>query len=155
MKNLEMLQALVEMPAFLYRGKVRTVVCDEQGFHTDYNDPESENKGAYAFVLCMEKLAKCKNIAWFLINRYADMPQGDEGGLHLGLRYEKGYADDVHLLITPGDYKKICHAMRAFGTPEWQTWVEKAKEYIGYDLYDSLLTPVLPDAWVYLEDWKL
>ncbi len=154
MKNLELLQALVEMPAFLCRGKVRTVVCDEQGFHTDYNDPESENKGAYAFVLCMEKLAKCENIEWFLINRYADMPLGDESELHLGLRYEKGYADDMHLLINPGDYKKICHALRAMGTPAWQKWVDEAREYVGAELYDSLLAPALPDTFVNLEDWK-
>ena len=154
MKNLEMLQSLVEQPAFLYRGKVRTVVCDEQGFHTDYCDPESENKGAYAFVLLMEKLAKCENIEWFLINRYADMPLGDESELHLGLRYEKGYADDMHLLINPGEYKKICHAMRAWGTDEWQKWVEEAKAYIGAELYDSLLDPVLPDGEVNIETWK-
>ena len=154
MKNIEMLQSLVEMEQFLYRGKPRRIVCDEQGFHTDYNDPESENKGAYAFVLCMEKLAKCENIEWFLINRYADMPLGDESELHLGLRYEKGYADDMHLLITPGDYKKICHAMRALGTDEWQKWVAEAREYIGEELYDSLLNSALPDNQIDISDWK-
>ena len=155
MKNIEMLQALVELPQFAYRGKARRVVCDEQGFHTDYNDPESENKGAYAFVLCMEKLARCKNIEWFLINRYADMPLGDESNLHLGLRYEKGYADDIHLMITPGDYKKICYAIRDMSTDAWQTWIDEARAYIGAELYDSLLTPSLPcvDA-IDLEDWK-
>lgn len=155
MKNIEMLQKLVEMPEFLYRGKVRTVVCDEQGFHTDYNDPESENKGAYAFVLNMKKLEKCPNIEWFLINRYADMPLGDESELHLGLRYEKGYADDMHLLIHPGDYKKICYAMIDLGTENEQKWTKEAREYIGAELYDSLLSPELPStANVNVEDWK-
>ncbi|MBQ7379501.1 MAG: hypothetical protein IJW70_07495 [Clostridia bacterium] len=154
MRNLEMLQGLVELPEFLYRGKTRTVVCDEQGFHTDYNDPESENKGAYAFVLLMEKLQRCPNITWFLINRYADMPLGDESELHLGLRYEKGYADDMHLLINPGDYKKICYAMRAFGTAEWQRWIDEARAYIGAELYDSLLAPVMSKDQVNIDSWK-
>ena len=146
MKNIEMLQALVELPQFMYRGKSRRIVCDEQGFHTDYNDPESENKGAYAFVLCMQKLRKCPNIDLFLINRYADMPLGDEGGLHLGLRYEQGYADDIHLLITPGNYKKICYAMIDLWTEREQRWIDEAREYVGAELYDSLLCPALPGA---------
>ena len=156
MKNIEMLQALVELPEFLYRGKARTVVCDEQGFHTDYNDPESENKGAYAFVLLMQKLRKCPNIRWFLINRYADMPLGDESELHLGLRYEKGYADDMHLLINPGDYKKICHVMIDLWTDNEQKWIAQAKEYIGAELYDSLINPPrVPATEGMVEGWKM
>ena len=156
MKNIEMLQALVELPEFLYRGKARTVVCDEQGFHTDYNDPESENKGAYAFVLLMQKLRKCPNIRWFLINRYADMPLGDESELHLGLRYEKGYADDMHLLINPGDYKKICHVMIDLWTDNEQKWIAQAREYIGAELYDSLINPPrVPATEGMVEGWKM
>ncbi len=155
MKNIEMLQALVEMPQFTYRGKSRRIVCDEQGFHTDYNDPESENKGAYAFVLFMQKMCKCPNIDMFLINRYADMPLGDESELHLGLRYEKGYADDMHLLINPGDYKKICYAMIDLWTQNEQKWIDEAREYVGAELYDSLLAPTVPDpSSVNVEDWK-
>ena len=155
MKNIEMLQALVELPQLLYRGKSRRIVCDEQGFHTDYNDPESENKGAYAFVLFMQKMRKCPNIDLFLINRYADMPLGDESELHLGLRYEKGYADDMHLLINPGDYKKICYAMIALWTENEQKWINEAREYIGEALYDSLLSPTLPGAdGIDWEAWK-
>ena len=45
--------------------------------------------------------------------------------------------------------------MRALGTHEWQKWVDEAREYIGHELYDSLLTPALPDAVVNIEDWKL
>jgi len=141
MKNVELWQALSTHPALTYRGLPRVVVFDEQGFHTDYDDPESENKGAYAFVLLWQKLKRCPAVEQFLINRYTDMPMGDEGGLHLGLRYEEGYADEQHLFIHPGPYKRICAAIRAMGTEEEGSWVAEARDYIGAELFDELLTP--------------
>ena len=141
MKNIEVWQAVANLPELRYRGQPRTVVFDEQGFHTDYDDPESENKGAYAFVLLYLKMRNCPNLEQFLINRYADMPLGDEGGLHLGLRYEEGYADDEHLFIRPGAYKKITHAIRAMDTEAEGMWVAEARAYIGEALFDSLLNP--------------
>ena len=139
MKNLEVWQYLSTHPELTYRGDARAVVFDEQGFHTDYNDPESENKGAYAFVLLWQKMKKCPSVEQFLINRYTDMPLGDEGGLHLGLRYERGYADAEHLFINPGPYKKICAAIRAMDTEEEARWVAEARAYVGEELFDSLL----------------
>jgi hypothetical protein len=120
------------------------VVFDEQGFHTDYSDPESENKGAYGFVLLWLKLKRCPSVEQFLINRYTDMPEGDESGLHLGLRYERGYADAEHLFIRPGPYKKITHAIRAMDTPDEARWVAEARAYIGEELFDSLLRSGVP-----------
>ena len=145
MKNLEMWQSLAALPELCYRGRPRRVVFDEQGFHTRADDPETENKGAYAFVLAYLKLRKCADIDWFLINRYADMPQGDESGLRLGIRYEKGYADPRHILIIPGDYKKICYAIRDMETEEEEKWVAEAREYIGAELFDELLDPPVPE----------
>ena len=80
------------------------------------------------------------------------MPLGDEGGLHLGLRYEKGYADAEHLFINPGDYKKISYAIRDLGTEKEQKWIAEARAYIGEDLFDSLLNPALPEADPYFEE---
>lgn len=145
MKNLEMWQALTELPELCYRGQPRRVVFDEQGFHTSRDDPETENKGAYAFVLAYLKLRKCANIDWFLINRYADMPLNEESGLCLGIRYEKGYADPRHILIIPGDYKKISYAIRDMETENEAKWVAEAREYIGAELFDALLTPPAPE----------
>ncbi|MBR5124133.1 MAG: hypothetical protein IKU90_03290 [Clostridia bacterium] len=141
MKNVEVWQALAAHPDLIYRGLPRRVIFDEQGFHTDYNDPESENKGAYAFVLLWQKLKHCPSVEQFLINRYTDMPEGDEGGLHLGLRYERGYADAEHLFINPGPYKRICAAIRAMGTEEEARWTAEARVYVGEALFDSLLAP--------------
>lgn len=146
MKNAEMWQAIATHPALTYRGNARRVLFDEQGFHTDYNDPESENKGAYAFVLLWQKLKKCPAIEQFLINRYTDMPENDEGGLRLGLRYERGYADAEHLFINSGDYKKISYAIKDLGTEEERHWIEEARAYIGEELFDSLLDYELPSV---------
>ena len=153
MKNLEMLGYVAEQPALCYRGRARRVLCDEQGFHTDYGDrEESENKGAYAFVLLWEKMKRLPTVEQFLINRYTDMPENDEGGLHLGLRYEEGYADAEHLFIHPGPYKKISYVIRDLGTEAEERWVREARDYVGRELYDSLLTPVLPEADPYFDE---
>ena len=152
MKNMELWQAIASHPALTYRGNPRRMVFDEQGFHTDYNDPESENKGAYAFLLLWQKMKKCPVVEQFLINRYTDMPQGDEGGLHLGLRYERGYADAEHLFIHPGPYKKISYAIRDLGTEAESRWIFEARAYIGEKLFDSLLDPVLPPLDPYFEE---
>lgn len=151
MKNLEVWQALVELPELSYRGMPRRVVFDEQGFHTRSDDPETENKGAYAFVLAYLKLRRCANIDWFIINRYADMPLDDESGLHLGIRYENGYADPRHILINPGDYKKICYAIRDMETDDEKKWESEARDYIGAELFDHLLSPPTPDKTDYFK----
>lgn len=151
MKNLEVWQALVELPELSYRGMPRRVVFDEQGFHTRSDDPETENKGAYAFVLAYLKLRRCTNIDWFIINRYADMPLDDESGLHLGIRYENGYADPRHILINPGDYKKICYAIRDMETDDEKKWESEARDYIGAELFDHLLSPPAPDKTDYFK----
>ena len=151
MKNLEVWQALVELPELSYRGMPRRVVFDEQGFHTRSDDPETENKGAYAFVLAYLKLRRCTNIDWFIINRYADMPLDDESGLHLGIRYENGYADPRHILINPGDYKKICYAIRDMETEDEKKWESEARDYIGAELFDHLLSPPAPDKTDYFK----
>ena len=151
MKNLEMWQALVDLPEMQYRGKSRRVVFDEQGFHTRDDDPETENKGAAAFTLMYQKMRKCANIDQFIINRYADMPLNDESGLHLGLRYEKGYADEQHLFINPGDYKKICFAIRDMETDKEAEWVAWARSYVGETLFDELLDPPMPEKTDYFK----
>lgn len=145
MKNLELWQALVDLPELQYRGRSRSVVFDEQGFHTRDDDSETENKGAAAFVLMYQKMKNCPNIRQFIINRYADMPLNDEGSLHLGLRYEKGYADEQHLFIIPGDYKKICFAIRDMETEREAEWVTWARSYIGETMFGELLDPPMPE----------
>ena len=80
------------------------------------------------------------------------MPLGDEGGLHLGLRYEEGYADDEHLFIRPGPYKKISYAIRDLGTDAEARWLSEARDYVGPALFDSLLTLPPPPPTTYFDD---
>jgi len=141
LKNMEVWPAMLSSPAFLYRGQPRRVIFDEQGFHTDDSDPSMEDKGAYGFVLAWLKMRRQPNIDLLLMHRYADMPDESEYGLKLGLRRALGYADVRHLEIIPGEYKKVCHAIRCMDTPEEEKWVQEARDYIGHDLFDSLLNP--------------
>lgn len=97
-------------------------------------------------------MKKCADIDQFSINRYADMPLNDEGGLHLGLRYENGYADEHHLFINPGEYKKICFAIRDMETEREAEWIAWARSYIGEDLFDTLLDPSMPAATEYFTE---
>ena len=80
------------------------------------------------------------------------MPLDDESSLYMGLRYENGYADDMHLIIIPGDYKKICYAIRDMESEREQTWINEAREYIGAELFDSLVSPPTPDPTDYFKD---
>ena len=89
------------------------MIFDEQGFPTN-DDPDTENIGAYGFVLAWLKLRQQPLIDLLLLHRYADMPDDSEYSLKLGLRRAPGYGDERHLLILPGAYKKICYAIRVW-----------------------------------------
>lgn len=141
LKNPEVWQALLSSPSYLYRGTPRRVIFDEQGFHTRDDDPLTEEKAAYGFVLAWLKLRKLERIDLLLLHRYADMPDTSEYGLKLGLRYALGYGDDMHLLIIPGAYKKVCYAIRGMDSPEEEKWIREARDFIGHDKFDALLNP--------------
>lgn len=144
MRNLELWPLFVTHPFFLYKGRLRKLIFDEQGFHTDDRHPWKEEQGAYGFVLLWEKLKRQPLIDLFLINRDADLPDEEEEGLHLGLRRSSGFADEEHIFLLQGPRKMICSAIRAANTPEWDAWRRAARAYIGPDIFDHLLDPVLP-----------
>ena len=77
----------------------------------------------------------------FRSTTYADMPDDSEYSLKLGLRRAKGYGDERHLLILPGEYKKICHAIRDTDTHAEEKWIREARAFIGPDRFDALLDP--------------
>ena len=106
--------------------------------------PWTEEQGAYGFVLLWEKFRRQPLIDLFLINRDADVPDDEEGGLHLGLRRSDGFIDDDHIYVKLTARKMICSAIRAMGTPEEDAWIRAARHYIGEPLYDYLLDPPLP-----------
>ncbi len=143
LKNMEVWPALLSSPDYLYRGQPRHVIFDEQGFHTNDDDPDTENKGAYAFVLAWLKLRRQPGIELLLLHRYADMPDDSEYSLKLGLRRALGYGDERHLLILPGAYKKVCYAIRDMDTPAQEQWIREARDFIGPERFDALLDPMI------------
>lgn len=141
LKNLEVWPALLATEAFLYRGRPRRVVFDEQGFNTRPDAPYTEEQGAFAFVLAWLKIRRQPAVEQLLIHRYIDIPFNEEYGLNLGLRRSLGYADPEHLREIPGPYKLICGAIEAMDSPEEEVWVRLARSYIGPALFDALLNP--------------
>ena len=141
LKNMEAWPAFLGRPEFLYRGQLRHIIFDEQGFNTRDDAPYTEEQGAYAFVLAYLKMRKQPNIDLMLIHRYVDIPFNEEYGLNLGLRRSLGYADDLHLFAIPGPHKMICDAIRAMDSPREEAWVRAARNYIGPALFDAVLNP--------------
>jgi len=83
-KNIEVLDAYLHQPRFLYQDKARTVLLSEQGYHTsDYSEASIEKKAA-AIAYTWEKILPLKTIESFHYHRWVDHPR--EGGLLVGLR---------------------------------------------------------------------
>ena len=141
LKNMEVWPAYLSQKQFLYRGQIRHIVFDEQGFNTRDDAPYTEKQGAYGFVLAYLKLRKSPYIDLILLHRYSDIPNGEEYGLNLGLRRSLGYADDEHLKQILGPHKMICDAIRAMDTDEEELWIKAARDYIGAELFDDVLNP--------------
>ena len=141
MKNMEVWPAFLSLPEISFNGVPRRVLFDEQGFNTRADDPDTEVKGACAFILAYLKVRQNPGIDMFLINRDVDLGDADEYGLRLGLRYFGGYKDRNHIFPAPGRRKLICDAIAATDSEKEAEWVEFAREKIGRELFDSLLTP--------------
>lgn len=83
-KNIEVLDAYLRQPQFLYNGDTRTVLLSEQGFNTpDYSEESMINKAA-AIAYTWEKILPLGTIETYHYHRWVDHPK--EGGLRLGLR---------------------------------------------------------------------
>lgn len=52
----------------------------------------------------------------------------------------------------PGEYKKICFAIRDMETEREAEWIAWARSYIGEDLFDTLLDPSMPAATEYFTE---
>ncbi|PAY18587.1 hypothetical protein CKO51_15530 [Rhodopirellula sp. SM50] len=84
-KNLQVLDRFMHLPSSrTVDGQVRPVLCSEQGFHADEDDPKQLRTQAAALLLTWKKLRQCPSIIAFDYHRPSDHP--NEGGLRLGLR---------------------------------------------------------------------
>ena len=132
-KNIEMLPAFLRQDRFLYQGRPRHIVLSEQGFHAEDNC-FSEDQGAAAYALAYKKIEALTDIDMFMYHSYIDNEK--EFGLHLGIRR---IGDEGK----PGKPRKIYYCMKAMGTDEESFWVSWARDFIGHELFDRLMHPVI------------
>ena len=84
-KNLEVLDRFMQLETSrMQDGRLRPVICSEQGFHADETNQEQLQIQAAALLYTWRKLRRCPSIIAFDYHRPSDHP--DEGGLRLGLR---------------------------------------------------------------------
>jgi hypothetical protein len=123
-KNIEVLDAYLHQPRFLYQGKtLRSVMLSEQGFHTkDYSEGE-ERLQAAAFVYTWHKIRPLETILCFQNHRWIDAAA--EGGLKVGVRTLPENGKPF------GDKKLSWSVYQALDTPEEESKTAFAKEMIG------------------------
>lgn len=130
-KNIEMLPAYLSQPEYLYEGKPRRIILSEQGFNSR-GDSYSEKQGAAAYCLAYEKARKLDTID--LMTHHAYVDNRYEFGLNLGIR--RLNEDD-----TIGEPKPIYYVMRDMDTEKEKEHIDRARAFIGEELYDSILNP--------------
>lgn len=132
-KNIEMLPAYLSQPEYLYEGKPRRIILSEQGFNSR-GDRFSEKQGAAAYCLAYEKARKIDTID--LMTHHAYVDNRYEFGLNLGIRRLND--DD-----TVGEPKPIYYVMKDMDTEKEKEHMDRARAFIGEELYESILNPVI------------
>ncbi len=130
-KNLEVMDAYMEIPSMLYRGKtVRSLMFSEQGFNTrDYSEAQQLQQAA-AYVYLWHKLRNMRNIDSYQNHGWFD--HAGEGGLLLGLRTLRTKEHPW------GTRKKAWHIYKALDTPDEAAATEFAKEVIGINVFSEI-----------------
>jgi hypothetical protein len=136
-KNIEVLPAYLAQDHMLYKGQPRRIIMPEQGFNTRPGEPFTEQQAAHAYCLAYLKIRKQPTIDQFVHHSYMDVP--GEFGLNLGLR-RFGGTDEAGNSI-PGEPKLIYYVVRDMDTPNEAQRVKEAREFIGEELFDSILDP--------------
>ncbi len=135
-KNIEVLHAYMGQEAFLYEGERRPIILSEQGFHAGY-DGFTEKQGAAGYILAYQKVTALSGILWMTVHAYLDNPK--EFGLRLGIR-------ERSMDGSPGRRRPVYEAMKAMGTNREEECIRWAREFIGEELYDRLLHPVVHEG---------
>lgn len=85
MKNLEVLDRYLHTDGLRTRnGAVRPMICSEQGFHADEDNPDQLRDQVTALLYTFDVLGRCPSVIAFDYHRPIDNRR--EGGLRLGLR---------------------------------------------------------------------
>ncbi len=130
-KNLEQLDKFFARPELLYRGKQRSIILSEQGFHSKDNEAGDRDQAA-GYCYAWEKIARIPSIEAFILHRHVDHQY--EGGLNLGLWRRK--KDSVVTADTP---RPMYECFKAAGTPAQEAAFRFALPVIGIGNWDEVL----------------
>ena len=137
-KNMEVLEAFLSQEQFLYKGESRRIIFSEQGFNSQNGPMQAltEKMAAAGYVLAYLKARRMKTVDMFTHHATVDNPR--EFGLNLGMfRYDP---DAPHHM---GEPKPIFASFAAMETDAEAETVQKARAFIGEELFDFLLDPPL------------
>jgi len=135
-KNMEVLEAYLSQPRLLYRGQPRRIIFSEQGFNSQSGALQqlTEKMAEAGYVLAYLKARNMKTVDMFMHHAYVDNPH--EFGLNLGIRR---YDPDAPRHA--GERKPIWYAVADMDTDREPARIEKARAFIGDELFDYLLHP--------------
>ncbi len=135
-KNMEVLEAYLSQPHMLYRGTPRRIIFSEQGFNSHSGALQSltEKMAEAGYVLAYLKAKNMKTVDMFMHHAYTDNPH--EFGLNLGIR-----RFDANAPHRAGEKKPIWYSVCDMDTEREQARIEKARAFIGEELFDYLLNP--------------
>ena len=135
-KNMEVLEAFLSQEAFLYNGEPRRIIFSEQGFNSQNGPLQAltEKMAAAGYVLAYMKARNMKTVDMFTHHACIDNPH--EFGLNLGI-----FRNDPNAPEHVGEPKPIFESFAAMDTPDEAAVVEKARAFIGEELFDYLLDP--------------
>jgi len=129
-KNLEVLDAWMKQPRYLFNGKVRTVHLTEQGLNSpDYSEKSLQDQAA-GMAYTWQKLKHLDSIKAFDYHNWVD--NRGEGGLRIGLRR---FPDDE---IEPLGKKPIWFVYQALDTPNEEAAIAFAKPLVGIQNWDEV-----------------
>lgn len=135
-KNMEVLEAYLAQAHLLYRGQPRRIIFSEQGFNSQNGPLQAltEKMAAAGYVLAYMKARQMKTVDLFMHHAYVDNPH--EFGLNLGIRR---YDPDAPRHA--GEKKPIWYSVADMDTDREPERIEKARAFIGDELFDFLLNP--------------
>ena len=137
-KNLEVLAAYMRQPRLLYRGKPRSILLCEQGFHCP-DTPAGETWQAAAFAYAWHKVRNMPEIDAFQLNRHVDNRL--EGSLRNGLWTED---PDALRPLVPKRKRPIYEAFRVADAPDWRSVFDQYLPVLGFDTWDQALPSRAP-----------
>ncbi|MBR3929645.1 MAG: hypothetical protein IKJ65_11665 [Clostridia bacterium] len=135
-KNMEVLEAYLSQPHMLYRNAPRRIIFSEQGFNSHSGALQSltEKMAEAGYVLAYLKAKNMKTVDMFMHHAYTDNPH--EFGLNLGIR-----RFDINAPHHAGEKKPIWYAVYDMDTEREEARIQKARAFIGEELFDYLLNP--------------